>query len=270
MPDPLHSLPRGRLAGISVAITGAAQGIGRGIALRLAGEGARVMVADLNEGGAAAVAAEIESEGGTAASVFVDVTRRQSIVDAIAVTAARYGSLDVMFNNAGINIPQHFLDVTEDVYAKVMDVNALGVLLGTQEAARQMIRQGRGGKIINTCSIASRESYPSFVPYCMAKWAVVAVTQGAAKALAPHGIRVNGFAPGVVETPLWGQLDRDLVAIGDAAAHGEAIRDFSAGILVGRAATPSDIAGTAAFLASPDADYMTGQVVMIDGGMVLV
>ena len=270
MPDPTGSATSGRLAGINVAITGAAQGIGRGIALRLAIEGARVMVADLNEQGAAAVAAEIEAEGGIAASVRVDVTDRHSIVDAIAATARRHGSLDVMFNNAGINIPQHFLDVTEDVYAKVMDVNALGVLLGTQEAARQMIRQGTGGKIINTCSIASRESYPSFVPYCMAKWAVVAVIQGAAKALAPHGIRVNGFAPGVVETPLWEQLDRDLVAIGDASAPGEAIRDFSAGILVGRAATPNDIAGTAAFLASPDSDYMTGQVVMIDGGMVLV
>lgn len=267
---PEYDGPHDRLAGVNVAITGAAQGIGRGIALRLAREGARVMIADLNEEGAASVAKEVQRAGGVAASVPVDVTKRASIVGAIESTVREFGSLDVMFNNAGVNVPQHFLDVTEEVYAKVMDVNALGVLLGTQEAARQMIRQGSGGKIINTCSIASRESYPSFVPYCMAKWAVVAVVQGAAKALAPHGIRVNGFAPGVVDTPLWEQLDRDLVAIGDAAAPGEAMRDFSTGILVGRAATPEDIAGTAAFLASRDADYMTGQVVMIDGGMVLV
>jgi len=259
-----------RLDGVNVAITGGAQGIGRGIALRLAAEGARVMVADLNLDGARAVADEIRSAGGDAGFAHVDVTKRETLVALVRATADRFGSLDVMFNNAGVNIPQHFLDVTEDVYARIMDVNALGVLLGTQEAARQMIAQGRGGKIINTCSIASRESYPSFVPYCMAKAAVVAVIQGAAKALAPHQIRVNGFAPGVVETPLWQQLDRDLVRIGDAANPGDAFRDFSSGILVGRAATPDDIAGTAAFLASPDADYMTGQIIMIDGGMVLV
>jgi meso-butanediol dehydrogenase/(S,S)-butanediol dehydrogenase/diacetyl reductase len=259
-----------RLDGVNVAITGGAQGIGRGIALRLASEGARVMVADLNLPGAQAVASEIQASGGVGAAAHVDVTKRSTLDGLVHATADQFGSLDVMFNNAGVNQPQHFLDITEDVYAKVMDVNALGALLGTQEAARQMIAQGGGGKIINTCSIASRESYPSFVPYCMAKAAVVAVIQGAAKALAPHGIRVNGFAPGVVETPLWEQLDRDLVAIGDAAKPGEAIRDFSSGILVGRAAKPEDVAGTAAFLASADADYMTGQIIMIDGGMVLV
>lgn len=104
----------------------------------------------------------------------------------------------------------------------------------------------------------------------MAKAAVVAVIQGAAKALAKYDIRVNGFAPGVVDTPLWQQLDRDLVQIGDAAKPGDAFRAFSSGILVGRATTPADIAGTAAFLASPDADYMAGQIIMIDGGMVLI
>jgi meso-butanediol dehydrogenase/(S,S)-butanediol dehydrogenase/diacetyl reductase len=103
----------------------------------------------------------------------------------------------------------------------------------------------------------------------MAKAAVVAVIQGAAKALAAHGIRVNGFAPGVVDTPLWTKLDADLVAIGEG-RPGEAMRDFSAGILLGRPATPEDIAGTAAFLASSDSDYMTGQIIMIDGGMVFV
>jgi meso-butanediol dehydrogenase/(S,S)-butanediol dehydrogenase/diacetyl reductase len=259
-----------RLEGTNIAITGGAQGLGRGIAHRLASEGASVMVGDINEAGAQAVADEITGQGGAAAAFGLDVRERTQVAAFVAATAERFGSLDVMFNNAGLNRPQHFLDVTEDVYAQVMDVNALGVLLGTQEAAKQMIRQGNGGKIVCTASIASHQSYASFVPYCMSKFAVAAVIQGAARALAEHGIRVTGFAPGVVDTPLWKQLDLDLMAIGDAERPGQAMEDFSAGILMGRAATPEDVAGTAVFLASSDSDYMTGQIVMIDGGMVLV
>lgn len=259
-----------RLQGTNIAITGAAQGLGRGIAHRLASEGAAVMVGDINGEGARSVADEIAAAGGRAEAFTLDVRERDQVAAFVATTAERFGSLDVMFNNAGLNRPQHFLDVTEDVYADVMDVNALGVLLGTQEAARQMIRQGHGGKIICTASIASRQSYASFVPYCMSKFAVAAIIQGAARALAEHGIRVTGFAPGVVDTPLWEQLDADLMSIGDSEAPGQAMADFSAGILLGRAAQPDDVTGTAAFLASSDADYITGQIIMVDGGMVLV
>ncbi|MBT8248849.1 MAG: glucose 1-dehydrogenase [Acidimicrobiia bacterium] len=259
-----------RMEGRVVIVTGAAQGIGLGIARRLAGEGARVMIGDLNADGAESAAAEITEAGHSAASHFVDVSSRGSTRDLIAACVERFGRLDVMFNNAGFNKPEPFLEITEDVWHRIMNVNGLGVLLGTQEAAKQMISQGDGGKIINTASIASRQGYPSFVPYCASKFAVVSIIQGAARALAEHGITVNGFAPGVVDTPLWEQLDKDLVAIGDAEEPGQAMADFSAGILVGRAAQPDDIAGTALFLASADSDYMTGQVVMIDGGMVLV
>ncbi|NNC41665.1 MAG: glucose 1-dehydrogenase [Acidimicrobiia bacterium] len=259
-----------RMEGRVVIVTGAAQGIGLGIARRLAGEGASVMIGDLNADGAESAAAEITEAGHSAASHFVDVSSRGSTRDLIAACVERFGRLDVMFNNAGFNKPEPFLEITEDVWHRIMNVNGLGVLLGTQEAAKQMISQGDGGKIINTASIASRQGYPSFVPYCASKFAVVSIIQGAARALAEHGITVNGFAPGVVDTPLWEQLDKDLVAIGDAEEPGQAMADFSAGILVGRAAQPDDIAGTALFLASADSDYMTGQVVMIDGGMVLV
>lgn len=259
-----------RMEGRVVIVTGAAQGIGLGIARRLAGEGASVMIGDLNADGAESAAAGITEAGHSAASHFVDVSSRGSTRDLIAACVERFGRLDVMFNNAGFNKPEPFLEITEDVWHRIMNVNGLGVLLGTQEAAKQMISQGDGGKIINTASIASRQGYPSFVPYCASKFAVVSIIQGAARALAEHGITVNGFAPGVVDTPLWEQLDKDLVAIGDAEEPGQAMADFSAGILVGRAAQPDDIAGTALFLASADSDYMTGQVVMIDGGMVLV
>ena len=259
-----------RMDGRKVIVTGGAQGIGRGIAIRLAQEGASVMIGDLNSDGAEAVAKELKEAGLEAAAHPVDVSRRESTQELIAATVAQFGRLDVMFNNAGFNKPEPFLEITEEVWHRVMDVNGLGVLIGTQEAAKQMIAQGDGGKIINTASIASRQGYPSFVPYCASKFAVLAIIQGAARALAGHRITVNGFAPGVVDTPLWKQLDADLVAIGDADEPGQAMKDFSAGILLGRPAQPEDIAGTALFLASADSDYMTGQVVMIDGGMVLV
>jgi meso-butanediol dehydrogenase/(S,S)-butanediol dehydrogenase/diacetyl reductase len=147
-----------------------------------------------------------------------------------------------------------------------MDVNGLGTLIGIQEGARRM---GEGGKIVNTASIAGRQGFPSFAPYCASKAAVISLTQAAARALAPR-ITVNAFAPGVVDTPLWVKLDEDLMAIGDSERPGQAMEEFSAGILMGRAAQSEELVGTALYLASSDSDYLTGQVIMIDGGMVLV
>lgn len=256
--------------GKRVLITGAAQGIGEAIARRLAQDGASVCVADIDGGGAEQVAASINQAGGQAMATSGDVARREDIRRMIDECVDAFGGLDVMFNNAGFNKPEPFLDITEEVWHQIMNVNALGVLMGCQEAAKTMIAQGTGGKIINTASIASREGFPSFVPYCVSKFGVVAITQGAARALAEHGITVNAFAPGVVATPLWDQLDKDLMSIGDSEQPGQAFEEFSSGALSGRAAEPAEIAGTARFLASTDSDYMTAQVVMIDGGMVLV
>lgn len=256
--------------GKRILVTGAAQGIGRGIVERLAAEGAKVCVADLNAEGAEQVAAALRDSGGEAVAASGNVAERTDIRNMISTCVSELGGLDVMFNNAGFNKPQPFLEVTEEVWHQIMNVNALGVLMGTQEAAKVMIDQGTGGKIVNTASIAGREGFPSFVPYCVSKFGVIAITQGAARALAEHGITVNAFAPGVVATPLWEQLDLDLMDIGDSERPGQAMEDFSAGILKGRAADPVDIAGTARFLASTDSDYMTAQVIMIDGGMVLV
>jgi len=251
-------------------VTGAAQGIGRAIAERLATDGARVVVADIDESKAVATAKAIEEAGGQALGVAVDVSDRSAVKRLVVQAVERFGSVDVWFNNAGLNKPMPFLDVTEDNWNLILRVNGLGVLIGTQEAARQMIKQGRGGKIVNTASVAARQGYPDFAPYCASKFAVVALTQAAARALAPHKITVNGFSPGVVDTPLWEKLDADLVAIGASVRPGEAMESFSSGILMGRPAQASEVAGTAAFLASADSDYITGQIVAVDGGMVLV
>ena len=164
----------------------------------------------------------------------------------------------------------NFLEVTEENWDFIMRVNGLGVLIGMQEAAKQMIDQGTGGKIINTASIASRQGFDNVVPYCASKFAVVSLTQSAARDLAKHDITVTGFAPGVVETEMWDAVDQDLMAIGASERPGQAMEEFSADILRGRVAVPADITGTTTFLASPASDYMTGQIVMIDGGMTLV
>jgi meso-butanediol dehydrogenase/(S,S)-butanediol dehydrogenase/diacetyl reductase len=258
-----------KLAGQSCVVTGAARGIGKGIALRLASEGAQVVFADINEGEAKQAAEEARKNGGRAIAAVVDVTQRASVRSLVEKAVAEFGKLDTMFNNAGINKIQRFMEATEDNWDRIMKVNALGVLLGIQEAAKQMIKQGNGGKIVNTASIAGRQGYPNIAPYCASKFAVISLTQSAARALAQYRITVNGFSPGVVDTPLWAQLDREHIEVGDSSEPGEAMKNFAAGILLGRVATPTDIAGLACFLASRDSDYLTGQVITVDGGMLL-
>jgi len=258
-----------RLAGKSCIVTGAARGIGKGIGLGLAAEGADVVFADIDVQQAEAAATEARNSGAKAIGVKCDVTAREEVGALIARTVSEFGKLDVMFNNAGLNHIQPFLETTEDSWDRIMRVNALGVLIGTQEAAKQMIAQGKGGKIVNTASIAGRQGYPNITPYCASKFAVISITQSAARALAQHQITVNGFSPGVVDTPLWQQLDREHIELGETSKAGEAMAKFAEGILLGRVATPKDISGLALFLASPDSDYITGQVITVDGGMLL-
>lgn len=260
-----------RVAGRGIVVTGGGSGMGRAIAVGLAREGATVGVLDVDASAAEMVRAEIAeiTDVAPALALTADVRDRAEVAAALDAFVAHAGSLDVLFNNAGFNKPMHLIDVTEDNWRAIMDVNALGVLIGIQEAAKRMIPH-RKGKIINTSSIAGRQGYPSFAPYCASKFAVNALTQAAARALARYDITVTAFAPGVVDTPLWTQLDADLMRIGDSSTPGQAMNEFAADILLGRAATPDDLVGTALFLASSDSDYITGQVIMADGGMVLV
>ena len=249
-------------------VTGGGRGIGRRIAARLAEAGASVCVADIDGAGAESAAAEIEASGGRARGVQCDVTDRASVRAAIAHAVEAFGRLDVMFNNAGVSQTQHFMDVTEGEWERIMRVNGLGVLLCMQEAAAQMIRQGGGGKIVNTASIAGKEGFPLFAAYSASKFAVVALTQAGARALAEHKITVNAMCPGVVTTELWQQLDKEFIELGETERPGQALEEFGAGILAGRLSTPDDVAGLAVFLASDEASYITGQAINVDGGMV--
>lgn len=167
------------------------------------------------------------------------------------------------------NHPKNFLDITDEEWERLMLVNGLGVMICMQEAAKQMIKQGKGGKIINTASVAGKQGFALVAHYSATKFAVVGLTQAGARELAPHGITVNAFCPGIVATELWRKLDQNIMDFGRTKRVGQAMEEFSKDILLGRVSTPEDCAGIAAFLASPDSDYMTGQSVQVDGGMVL-
>jgi meso-butanediol dehydrogenase/(S,S)-butanediol dehydrogenase/diacetyl reductase len=259
----------GKLDGRTIVITGAARGIGQGVARRLGEEGANVVVADLNEEGAKATAASIADAGGKAIGVGVDVGDRESVAAALAAAVSEFGRLDVLFNNAGISKTQHFMEVTEEDYDRIMRVNGKGVLFGIQEATKIFQKQGDGGKIVNTASIAGKEGFPLFPAYCASKFACVSLTQSAARDLAGDHITVNAFCPGVVTTELWDQLDQDARDVGETKTEGQLLQEFSEGILVGRTSTPEDIAGLCVFLASADSDYITGQAINVDGGMLV-
>jgi meso-butanediol dehydrogenase/(S,S)-butanediol dehydrogenase/diacetyl reductase len=251
-------------------VTGAARGIGKQIALGLLEDGFGVVIADIDPAvGQQAVDELAKGHPGKVVFAKVDVTNRDEVKAAIGKAKEAFGSFDVMINNAGFNKPEPFLEATEKTWHAIMNVNALGVLIGIQEAAKQMIADGTKGKIVNTASIAGRTGFPDFAPYSASKAVVISLTQAGARALAAKGITVNAFGPGVVDTPLWEKLDKDLMEMGASKAPGEAMNSLASQILLGRVAKPSDVVGTVRFLASPQSDYMTGQVLLIDGGMIL-
>lgn len=262
-----------RLAGKNILITGAAQGMGAAVAAHYAAQGAQVCLGDVNVEGAAQSAEEIRSAGGIATHIKLDVSSEEDAAAAVAHTVAEFGSINVLLNNAGINKPLFFLDITRDNWQRIMDVNAWGTLNCMQAAARQMKAQGKQDqpyKIINVGSILSREAFDDVVVYSASKHAVLAMIKGGAKSLIEHNITVNGYGPGVVRTELWEQLDKDLVEIGKFSKPGESMDSLAENmILMKRYSYPEDVVGTAAFLASSDSDYMTGQLIMIDGGMVM-
>jgi meso-butanediol dehydrogenase/(S,S)-butanediol dehydrogenase/diacetyl reductase len=250
-------------------VTGGGRGIGRGIALRLAKDGHAVAVVDVNKAGAEAVAAEIADAGGTSTAVACDVTDRSAVFAMVDQVVGELGSVDVMVNNAGIAQVKTLLEVTPEDLEAIFAVNVHGVVYGLQAAAERMIEQGTGGKIINASSIAGHAGFDFLGHYSATKFAVRALTQAGAKELAKHRITVNAYCPGIVGTDMWDLIDEKMSAY-NGNAKGETLEQYSQLIALGRVQTPEDVAGFVSYLAGRDSDYMTGQAVMIDGGIVMV
>ncbi|KAB7627535.1 acetoin reductase [Alkalilimnicola sp. S0819] len=248
-------------------ITGAGQGIGRGIALRLAKDGADIAIVDLDEDSMASVADEVRAVGRKATVFRADVSSRDEVYAAVEHAEKELGGFHVMVNNAGIASIQPIAEVTPADIEKINKVNIEGVLWGIQAAAAKFKARKQKGKIINAASIAGHDGFALLGIYSASKFAVRALTQAAAKEFAGDGITVNAYCPGVVGTDMWVEIDRRMADI-TGAEIGENYKKFVGGIALGRAQTPEDVASFVSYLAGPDSDYMTGQPPIIDGGLV--
>ncbi|CAR25337.1 KLTH0G17094p [Lachancea thermotolerans CBS 6340] len=268
-------------------ITGAAQGIGKAIAVNLAQKGFQLALADLPQQAdkAQSVIKEIQAaRPKTKAPIFlpVDVSDRQSVFDAVDKAADHFGSFDVMVNNAGIAMVAKVLECTPEELDRIMKINVGGVLYGTQAATKKFVQLNRGGdytpstvktakreltgKIINCCSIVGNGAFAALPLYSASKFAVKGLTQASAKELAPLGITVNAYAPGIVLTPMWDLIDSKLAEI-TGLPTGENLKRAIDGIALKRGETPEDVAGLVGFLASEGSDYITGQNIAVDGGI---
>ena len=246
-----------KFTGKSVLVTGAAKGIGRACATRFAQDGAQVVLADVDGAGAEAAAQALRDKGHAARAIACDVTRRADLEAAVAACVTQFGGLDVLVSNAGVASGAAFLDMSDELFDRVLSVNLRSVFIGGQIAARQMVKQGRGGAIINMSSVNSQMAIPGLGAYGASKGGINQLTRVMAIELAPHNIRVNAIGPGTILT----ELARKSV-LGDKAARHKVL----ARTPIGRAGEPAEIASVAAFLAGADASYITGQVIYPDGG----
>ena len=251
-----------RLQGRSALVTGAARGIGAAFARAYAGEGATVAVADILLDQARATA---ESIGPRAYPVRLDVTRQDSIDAAMEAVRDRAGGLDILVNNAGVYDMDPVATMTRESFDRPVAVNLAGTLFTLQAAARLMIAQGRGGKIINLSSQAGRRGEALSPIYCATKAAVISLTQSAGLNLIRHRINVNGIAPGVIESDMWDHVDA-LFAKHENRPLGEKKRLVGEAVPYGRMGVPQDLCGMAVFLASGESDYVVAQTYNVDGG----
>lgn len=248
-------------------VTGAGQGIGRAIALRLANDGANIAIADLNEDQMKSVADEVRAIGRKATTIRADVSNRDEVFAAVDHTEKQLGGFDIIVNNAGIASIQPLAEVTPEEADRILKINVNGVLWGIQAAAAKFKQLKRKGKIISAASIAGHEAMPLLGIYSATKFAVRGLTQAAAREFAPDGITVNAYCPGIVGTDMWVEIDRRMAEI-TGAKIGENYEKYVGGIALGRAQTPEDVAALVSYLAGPDSDYMTGQAPITDGGLV--
>lgn len=250
-------------------ITGGAQGIGREIACHLSKDGYDIAIVDLkSQAEGAEETVKLVKENGQEAKFFpTDVTDQQQVFTAVDQTVAHFGTLTTMVNNAGIAKVDEVVSVAEADLEMSFKVNVFGVLYGIQAAGKKFKELGIPGKIINTSSIAGMKAFPIWSVYSATKAAVISFTQSAALELAPDNITVNNYAPGVVgTTDMWEEIDAKMSQI-NGKPIGQNKADFISQIPLGRTVRPEDVAKVVSFLASSKADYITGQTIVVDGGM---
>lgn len=258
-------MPHYDLEDRAAIVTGAGRGIGRAVAARLAAEGASVVVSDIDEGAAIGVADEI----GAVAAIAADVSKRSEVDGLVTKAAEAMGRLDIFVDSAGILSLKAALDVTEEDWDRHMAVNGKGVLFCAQAAARQMLDQGSGGRIIVVVSTAGRLPSSGEAPataYVASKHAAMGVVRQMGLELAPHGILMNAVFPGIVDTEMLQAMQRDIAAGGDE-TYDDVRARFEALIPLGAYQAPEDVAGLVAFLASSDATQSVGQAFDANGGI---
>ncbi len=256
-----------RLSGKSAIVTGAGRGIGKATALRFAREGADVLVPDLDRATSEQTARAIQALGRKGIPLQMDVTRLADIRRMVDTAMREFGKIDILINNAGITQVRDPMKLTEEEWDRTLSINAKAAFFCLQAVAREMIPR-RSGVILNAASISGRAGKPMLVDYCASKFAVIGITQSMALALAKHGIRVNAVAPGIVDTDMWVQIDREWSAL-EGKPAGEMKRIRVGAIPLGRIETAEDVANLYTFLASDEASYITGQTYNVCGGLQL-
>jgi NAD(P)-dependent dehydrogenase (short-subunit alcohol dehydrogenase family) len=256
-----------RLLGKSAIVTGAGRGIGKATALHFAREGADLLVPDLDLAAVEETARQVQALGRKGVPMQMDVTCMADITRMVETAMREFGKIDILVNNAGVTLVRDMLKLTEAEWDRTLDTNAKATFFCLQAVAREMIKR-KGGVILNASSISGRAGKPMLVDYCASKFAVIGITQSAALALARHGIRVNAVAPGIVDTDMWTQIDREWGAL-EGKPPGEMKRTRVAAVPLGRIETSEDVAKLYTFLASDEAGYITGQTYNVCGGLQL-
>jgi len=254
-----------KLANKVAVVTGGGRGMGRGISLTLAEEGAKVVIVDKDIVAAKTVAEEITNKGSGSISIKTDVSKSEDVQNMVNATLKEFGEIDILVNNAGIISLVSVVELNERDWDNTMQVNAKGVFLCSQAVARQMIKQ-RSGKIINTSSLCGKVGYPLLAHYCASKFAIIGFTQALALELAQYNITVNAICPGTIETDML-KREYEWESKRTGASIQELRENSISNIPLGRIGMPNDVARVVLFLASSDADYLTGQTINVNGGL---